>query len=598
MKTLQHSILLTLLCIFFQGWSQVLPSAKDKIVNNVTDILTIFEDHKKGPKEIKKHSSEIIDINGNLEIHISKDALIKKIHNNYPLLAKPLELQEKINRLEIALEDQDKLYRLLALDIRSAENDNQLNAAFLKFMNSITNTNLENQFNSLYNEWDVKYGNNDNPPFGFEFYILREFNSNLSNIHKELNDLDVQQFHISMLAFLKNKQGGNRVHIKNFDTYSEREFFRVERWITNLSEEQHTKLKDITERTKVLNDSTFSFFANLKTEILERIPKLKCIENSKNDIDNFLKNSKVKSNITTALRNDIDALLKEYNGLASALELIKGDVSNLDITTPFSIIEQVRTIISMKDKLRVLLKSFKQTAAVIVNLKIETNTIIVKMDTCYNDITSSINALVNELAMLKNQQNRYVSNKEIGEDVFRFTLDNLPETGTIKLEGSGRRVNGDIIEIELVLLVPDSTNSNSTINDVLESRALTMQLIGLRSETVVGVIFTDSFNEKGFIPVSNRRFLYAPSAALLLKVGSRNSKIYNEFIDIGFGIGVSSPDFNTDGTNEFGLGFMLTAFKDIISVGINYNVTLDTPFWSFGINLPFNLPGIPINKPK
>ncbi len=598
MKTLQHSILLTLLCIFFQGWSQVSPLANDTIVNSTTDILTIFEDHKKGPKEIKKHSSEIIDINGNLEIHISKDALIKKIHNDYPLLAKPLELQEKISRLEIALEDQDKLYQLLALDIRSAENDNELNAAFLKFMNSITNTNLENQFNTLYNEWDVKYGNNDNPPIGFEFYILREFNSNLSSIHKELKDFDVQQFHISMLAFLKNKQGGNRVHIKNFDTYSEREFFKVERWVTNLSKEQHTKLKDITKRTKVLNDSTFSFFANLKSEIIERIPKLKCIENSKNDIDNFLKNSKVKSKITTALRNDIDALLKEYNGLASALELIKGDVSNLDITTPFSIIEQVRAIISMKDKLRVLLNNFKETAAVIANLKTETNTIIVKMDTCYSDIASSINALVNELAMLKNQQNRYVSNKEIGEEVFRFTLDNLPETGTIKLEGSGRRVNGDIIEIELILLVPDSTNNKPTKNDALESRALTMQLIGLRSETVVGVIFADSFNEKGFIPVSNRRFLYAPSAALLLKVGSRNSRIYNEFIDIGFGIGVSSPDFNTDGTNEFGLGFMLTAFKDIISVGINYNVTLDTPFWSFGINLPFNLPGIPINKPK
>ena len=181
----------------------------------------------------------------------------------------------------------------------------------------------------------------------------------------------------------------------------------------------------------------------------------------------------------------------------------------------------------------------------------------------------------------------------------------MPSEGHIKLKRSGPRKTGDDLEIVLVLRLPsDKTNkeTGSRIiperNEVIESHLLNMQLIGLRSETAVGIIMADSFNEKGFTPVEDRRFLYAPSVSLLLKVGSRNSTLYNDFIDFGFGLAVSTPDFNTDGTPEFGTGLVFTAFKDILSVGVNYNVTLDTPYWSFGINLPFNLPGIPINKPN
>ena len=123
-----------------------------------------------------------------------------------------------------------------------------------------------------------------------------------------------------------------------------------------------------------------------------------------------------------------------------------------------------------------------------------------------------------------------------------------------------------------------------------------MQLLGARSETVVGMILANPKSE--FQNDTDREFFFAPSAALLLKFGSRNSYFYNEFLDFGIGVNFAAPDFDTDGTPEFGLGLMLTAFKDVLSVGYNYNVTLNDPYWFFGVNLPFNLPGLPVNPVK
>ena len=464
-------------------------------------------------------------------------------------------------------------------------------------MSEIEDTDLENRYNSFYYEWDTLSDDDDNKKVGYELYILREFNAYNKNLSKSLSNHTGQSFDIGLLAFLKNKQGGDRVHIENFDSYSEREFYKVPRWVTNISPEQKKELEAISKKAVTLNKSAVSFFDSLKSDIENYIPNLECATSLKDDIKTFLDDSSVESNITDALTKDIEVLQKKYNGIFDLLSTSKEDISSWSITKPFEIIEDVKKLKDFKDDIPTLISGFQNTGLAITDIKNEVNALVDKLNNCKEEIQLGVESLIKLMETLKLEQTRYIANETIGEEVYKFSFDNLPDTGYINLEGSGKRDNGDGLEIQLVITPKSGDDKvDEQKKRILEKKVLTMQLIGLRSETVVGIIMADSFNENNFTPINDKRFLYAPSAALLLKIGSRNSNSYNDFLDFGFGLAISTPDFDTDGTPEFGAGLMLTAFKDILSVGINYNVTLDTPYWSFGINLPFNLPGIPINK--
>ena len=89
------------------------------------------------------------------------------------------------------------------------------------------------------------------------------------------------------------------------------------------------------------------------------------------------------------------------------------------------------------------------------------------------------------------------------------------------------------------------------------------------------------------------KFQFAPSYGIFMKWGSRKSKFYNDFLTLGVGAGFSSPDFNLDGTPEFGAGIIITAFKDILSAGWSWNFGVDTPYSFIGFNLPFTVGGLP-----
>jgi hypothetical protein len=590
MKKFKYIQTLILLLIFATVWSQ-----------NTQQIITVSETTNGKLRTIKDSGAQIVDINGILEIQISRNELIDKIKTIYPSFGDQILLQNKLDILEKALEDQEEIYALLEQSIRSAAADSSLNDALFKFMEALEeNAELVAQYTALYYEWDEQYGEEDEPAIRMEFYIVKGFNASLPLIQEELINYEGDRFDIGLIAFLKNKQGGDRVHIENFDTYAEREYYRVPRWVTEISKDQKEQLEKIEKKTKDLNDNAATFFGNLKAEVQKYIPDLTCVQDLKSELESFLNDPNVKSNITNALTDDSKALLLKYGQFLSLISAIKNDISKVTIFEAFEVFEQVKNIIALKDELPTLILEFKNTAAAISTIATQANTIATNFDTCYDKVEVDIKTLTDLIAMMKDQQNRYVANKSIGKEVRRFSVDNIPQTGIISLTGSGKRINGDMIDIELVLIVPSADEKNQAPPQkvLLEKRMLTLQLIGLRSETAVGIIMADSFNENNFAPVGDKRYLYAPSMALLLKVGSRSSVFYNNFIDFGFGLAISTPDFNTDGSPEFGAGLMFTAFKDILNIGINYNVTLDTPYWSFGINVPFNLPGVPINAVK
>ncbi len=575
-------------------------------------ISTIVETTQGIKDTIPESSAQIVDINGTLKINVSKTELLKRIKTEYPQYKQSIDLQSNIDALEKALVNQESMLNYLSQNTLNSSDKTkfyqQLNSFFTYLASSPDNSELRTEANSIINDYDEKFGrNNPNTGMTVEYYLLTNLNNNLETVKNSYSKISTDPFTVSMLGYIITKlSDDNRIHIRNFDTYTDKAIYTVPRWVTSLSTDQSAQLEELKKKATTYNQQAPNYFKNLKSELLGKFPNLACIDSLKIEIQGFLDGTTISSTLEPAVKADINNLVTKYGDLINLVSNAKLAVSSWDINTPFEVEEQIKTLIKTLSNTQDLFGELANTVNAVESLKVKAEKLGSDFKDCLQNTTAAINALAQSLGLLRDQQNRFDINSEIVSEILRFSIDDLPSTGYIKLEGTGPRENGDRIEIDLVISLPNSTPSNSSTssnsssvnNHILETRTLTMQIIGLRSETVVGIIMANSYNEQGFTPVEDRKFLYAPAASLLLKVGSRKSKLYNEFIDFGFGISVSTPDFNTDGTPEFGVGLMFTAFKDILSVGINYNVTLDTPYWSFGINLPFNLPGIPINTPK
>ncbi len=580
-------------------------------------LLSIEENNNGKMIPVSIDGPQIVEINGKLEITLNKDKILQRIKDSYPQLSSQLVIQNKIDKLETALADKQKLLNLLDKNIRNAADDRALNDAMLTFLNLAFEPGyefLETQYDALYYEWDSKYGSNVNTPVKMEAYILSKLNTDLIQERLALKSIDNTKYSLSMVAFLKDKKGKNkdndkdRVHIENFDNYAEQGFYEVERWVTALSSEQQTQLASMQETTAQMNVTSFNIFNDIKAKLSVYLEDLKCITTLKKEVETFLKKEQVVSSITAALQTDANNLLAEFDSYTAILSTLKGDVSSWTIDTVFQVLTQLQQVETLINDLPALIAKFKETAAAITVIAADVSALVTKIDACYTIVKAKVILVANSIGLLKNQQSNYLSSDLIGKEVLAFGIDNLPAKGYINLVGAGLRASGDQLEIDFLLRLPKSSVSDAdngtpldstVVNHVLERRMLTMRLIGFRSETAVGIIMANPFNYTNPEEADQvREFFYAPSASLLVKFGSRTSKFYNDFIDMGFGLNIATPDFNTDGTPEFGFGAILTAFKNILSVGINYNVTLDEPYWSIGINLPFNLPGIPINGPR
>ncbi len=83
-------------------------------------------------------------------------------------------------------------------------------------------------------------------------------------------------------------------------------------------------------------------------------------------------------------------------------------------------------------------------------------------------------------------------------------------------------------------------------------------------------------------------FRFAPAFAVLLKIDSRSSYFYNNYLSPGLGLGAIIPDINLDGVAEFGVGLVGTLFRDLISFGWGWNFGVSRPYYFVGFTYPTN----------
>ncbi len=567
------------------------------LTTSYAQIIEVTEIVRGNENPISGSSKQIIDINARLEVSISKKNLTDAIASQFPEYAESRKISDQISSLKAALEHQDFILNTLQNQVNDIDSKTKLVELMVNFLEAVQQ---EPFMASRYNELmrDFFLLKEDIRPEFPDPFIFQNLNDDLIKLQKEFEKQDDFKFGISVVAFKKDRQGGDRVHIQNFDTYSEREYVTIPRWVTTLSEEQRSELKEVAEVAKRNNGKVLGIFNQLKEQLLNYLPDMTCVSEQKKAIKGFLNKPDNKEKLSEALQKTGNKLVGKIETFTSFFNSFRTDLNEFEITTAFDAIGKFKYLIQNFSAIQVDFNDFEALVSLVNEQRNEVQVLSDGVNACFIALKDQFKSLENALGILIHQQERYVANKEFGEEVLTFGTNNIPEKGYIKLKGTGPRSNGDELEISVYLRFPSKSDSIPEKKQLLEEQSYTMQLVGARSEIAVGLIMANPTNAGALNFDLERKFYFAPSASLLLKFGSRKSYFYNEFVDLGVGLNFASTDFDTDGTPEFGTGLIVTAFKDVLSVGYNYNVTLDTPYWFFGVNLPFTIPGLPVNRVK
>ena len=578
MKFLNYAVTLVLFGLFTNIYSQV---------------LSVKETYKGDSRTIINDDAQIIEINSTLEIQVSKGKLNNAIKKNIPDIIETVKLESKLISLKQALQNKSAVISILEQQMPTVEKQKPFFKIVDGFLTAVqVDPYLSSRYEELANEYFTSQFFTEGNPL--DSYILSNLNNDVLSIEAELKTIELYKYNISVMAFKKGQSGGDRVHIQNYDTYSNRNYFNVERWVTNLSVEDQQQLGALAEIARENNKRKFELFETFKKKLLNELSSISCVISLKNNIIKFIKNIELNDFIPPKVKTKIFAVKAAISQFQSLYQLLKRDIRQWNITVLLNIEDQMLTVIeSIKsiDKTIVDLKTLiNQTASAPTFMPL-----MDELNNFYAKIQIDIASLENGIALLFGLQTNYIANKSIGDEAMSFSLDKLPEKGFINLKDTGKRQNCNELLIEMVLRMASTMENAPEQIFTLEQRTFIMQLISARSEIAVGLIFASLFNKADLNLQSNWDFFYAPSASLLLKFGSSKSYFYNEFLDFGVGLNIASPDFDTDGIQELGVGLITTAFNDILSVGINYNVTIDNFYWFFGINLPFNIPGLPVN---
>ena len=540
---------------------------------------------RRAPIDLPRTGLPIVDINSRLEIRPDVAAIEAAGQAQFPQFFQDRLLGNKITRIEQALQNQQRIIELTRQLVDGLDVGRELRRQLREYVAAIqADPQLRADFNRYFDDFDrLPADAAGNDPF---LYSLRRFSEQLETISAELKSVQqTGQVQFSIAAFRRDAAGGARIHIENFDQFEDGEFFSVNRWVTALSKNDRRQLENYRQLAQGINEDARQVLNAYKEKVVQSFAAIECLPQ---------------------IRPALDSALQSLSGdLRSSLEKFKAG--------------QTDQLVPLFNSLFQELRDWPPTQSPTWQNRL--NNVFVKLDT----ISRRFNAVFGDPAVLgSNQHLRHVNDclkqtltdvqrlqqlvqafpytylhkvtlttQALAVEILAFDLNNIPAVGTIDLEYSGQRTSGDELLIKAVFRLPGDTTAARSTGHTIEERRLKMILVGAHSTTKVGLIMANSYTVEP--PPGKPKFRFAPSAALLLKFGSRRSHFYNNFFDPGIGLNTAAPDFDLDGRPEFSAGLTGTIFRDILSIGWNWNFGLDRPNYFIGIHLPFNLPGVPVN---
>lgn len=543
---------------------------------------------KRDTVEIRLGGLPIIDINSALEIRPNATAIQAAAQSRFPQFFKDRLLQSKAARIDTLLSNQKRIVDLTRELLDGADVGRDLRREVRSYIRKVQNDpQLRKDYNQYLAEFDLRYSDDPNPPDPF-IYSIERFNEQLDQISTDLKSIaSGAKVQFSIAAFRRDAGGGARIHVENFDEMENGEFFSVPRWVTSLSGNDQKQLENYRQLAQGLNDDANQVLQAYKGKLVERFQSIECTREIRSHLDSAIQ----------LAPDDLKAALRQFNDgetepLITLFSNLKSDLQNWPPTQSPSWQNRLGNLFI---KLDTVSRRFDRTFGGETSSVLAANPHLRHVNACLKrtmeDLTD-IQAFVRQFP--SNYLNKLsLNSEELAEEILAFDLNNIPEAGIIDLEYTGRRKSGDELLIKAVLRLPDDSTANRSTGHSLEARRLKMVLIGAHTTTKVGLIMANPYTLD--VPDDTPKFRFAPSAALILKFGSRKSHFYNNFLDLGIGLNSAAPDFNLDGTPEFSAGLTGTIFRDILSIGWDWNFGLNRPNYFIGIHLPFNLPGVPVN---
>lgn len=451
----------------------------------------------------------------------------------------------------------------------------------------------------------------------YMFFVLNEEAARLQQGFIEQIEEDTQgdsakSVFFRLGAFVQNKQGGYPIHVENFDSYSPQEYSQSLSTSEGLLPEEKAALTSISEKGETLRQglsTTENGIASLLKsgdDLFEAKSKYDSLKNIVEISQQQLKGMSENDPESEEILHRVNLDLEQVSLLYSTLKLSVGSVST-DLFSGSTSINRIQARLTQFDSL--VNQSFNTYSQGLEEYEQELSQpagnarmdIFRNVSTRFKEYRSAVKADITGISsflkksadLLNPLKKNTLENDQFTNKVRRFSFNNLPDQGLITLTTSGARPGEDIV-IKAVIQRGTSPGDRFFEEIILSRRVIRLERVSAHLKMGGSLILANPYNPavtSDTISLGGS-FQFAPSYTIFMSWGSRRSRFYNNYLGFGLGLGFSSPDFNLDGTPEFGVSVMATALQDIVSVGWGWNFGVDTPFWHVGFNIPFTVGGI------
>ncbi|MDY8135818.1 hypothetical protein [Aquimarina sp. 2201CG5-10] len=588
-------------------------TAQEQTVIKISEIDQDGRSLDRTTGEVKEEyvNNRIIDINSVLDIELNKTVLIEKIGDDSLF---PTELSDKITKIYNALENRNKNMEEVQKLIDTYD--------FEKFQKQ--SQDAQNYFTALGNvvqkvDEITEIDDRIEDIADFQFSEMGPYASVYAAAEEVLNELteevgnmaDENGVYIQFGGWIIANGNQTPLHVPGFDNITPQDPFEVDRWRLMPTPEQLEELKKLQnlaienrgKEDEILKSIAKNHLDQLRNIIDEKIKKLE------NKIEEEIE--KIKGiGLSAVNQNRFNALVDQINEIKDSIKKISDEFNirkeyYIDVVSgdqSINVNEFLARIQSdiqyFKVEGKKLLDQINAVAnsisAVVGSLSTTIATLKTKFDELKTEYTKRFNEVKNTISgqieeFLNGEKFDFAALK-FSDEVFKFSLDDLPESTSFDLINSGVRADGDQLGFKLEVNSKDGMVYT-------ENRRLFMFRVLPHIEGTVGVIFADPLARTEV----KTQFQMAPYYNLILKglwdqKLRRKSVAYNRIFDWGIGLHISAPDFDGDDVPELGAGIVVSILNDYVQSGAAINVFTGDPYWFFGLRLPvpsFNIGSIP-----
>lgn len=636
MKNVISKMAITLLTVLFLSSMLNLNVLIAQAPPEPDQIWSFQEGDKNRKKPIKintrKYTLPIVDINSVLTININKDVLRGKAaeelgEGSKEAMKKMLSVMDEIKGI---LEIESDFMR--SIRIEPGDNKRTIKGKIATYQGIMERLNriaqnpssrigkiIENTYMNTFSDPLLRSKSGDEK--SIEIYG-RIFTALANEIKTFSGELRVAAGGVTFRMGGWLEQGGTTqpIHIEGFDEYAPGQYTRIPFLTKQTPEEFAAKMEDVRKAAENANEEGISAVLNINVNLKEMANKLKtelvpaitCVKDSAGEIVNDIKGEltsavqlpetenfirqlssleetalnfiEVTNNLkdtASDLRTDLEG---QYNFFFNAQLFGETLRADLDFTKIKEGFEKARD--EIKGKLPQLTTVLKEKIKTVLADKI--NQCLDKFksvkDTFIGFVSEFWTLVKNKFSVAKEYEPILA---EFGKEVTRLKMDDVPKIGTLNLQYTGARNEGDVITVRAVL---EKENQDGTVSKVEVRQSFIMFRI-FKMVINPGLIFADPMVKKEDMAAKGvtltKTFQAVPSYSVLLKFGNRKSIAYNKYLRFGIGLNVAALDFNQDSNYELGLGVVLSAFKDYLQLGVGRNMDSDTWYWFFGLHLPF-----------